>query len=104
MNRPVTLPPAVATEQDNGLLTLEDILRRGVSNLSACQTAAGDMSGEGLSGLARSFFFAGARSLLVSHWSVNDRATQALMTEVFRRQARDKTMSRAEALRQGCWR
>jgi CHAT domain-containing protein len=69
--------------------------------LSACNTAAGDDSGEGLAGLARAFFFAGARSLLVSYWSVEDRATQVLMTEVFQRYAKDKTMPRAEALRQG---
>lgn len=69
--------------------------------LSACNTAAGDGSGEGLAGLARAFFFAGARSLLVSYWSVEDRATQSLMTEVFQRYAADKTMPRAEALRQG---
>ena len=51
--------------------------------LSACNTGAADGSGEGLSGLARGFFFAGAPTLLVSHWSVDDRATQALMTDVF---------------------
>ena len=69
--------------------------------LSACNTAAADGSGEGLSGLARAFFFAGARSVLVSYWSVDDRATPELMTEIFRRYARDLTVSRAEALRQG---
>jgi CHAT domain-containing protein len=57
--------------------------------------------GEGLTGLARAFFFAEARSLLVSHWSVEDRATQTLMTEVFRCYSKDPTLSRAEALRQG---
>jgi CHAT domain-containing protein len=54
-----------------------------------------------LSGLARAFFFAGAPTLLVSHWSVDDRATQALMTLVFERYAKEPSMSRAEALRQG---
>jgi len=49
----------------------------------------------------RAFFFAGARTLLVSHWSIDDRATQALMTAVFRRYARAPTVARAEALRQG---
>ena len=38
---------------------------------------------------------------MVSHWSVDDRATQALMTEVFRRYAADRTVARADALRQG---
>ncbi|MFQ5842745.1 MAG: CHAT domain-containing protein, partial [Thermodesulfobacteriota bacterium] len=69
--------------------------------LSACNTALANGSSEGLSGLVRAFFFAGARSLLVSHWSVDDRATQTLMTEVFRRYAKGKTMARSEVLRRG---
>ena len=69
--------------------------------LSACNTAADDGSGEALSGLARAFFYAGAASLLVSQWSVDDVATRVLMTEVFRRQADDPALPRAEALRQG---
>ena len=47
--------------------------------LSACNTAAGDGSpgGQGLSGLARAFFFAGTESILVSHWpTVSDAATK----------------------------
>ena len=51
--------------------------------LSACNTAAPDGSGEGLSGLTRAFFYAGAPSLLVSQWAVNDAATQRLMTFTF---------------------
>ena len=69
--------------------------------LSACNTGGGDGSGQGLSGLARAFFYAGAKSLLVSHWSVDDQATQVLMTEIFQRYAQQKTMSPAEALQQG---
>lgn len=102
----VLTPPDQPNEQDNGLLGLEDILSLKLSNtdwviLSACNTAAADGSSEGLSGLVRAFFFAGTPSLLVSHWSVEDRATQAPMTEIFQRYARDKTMARSEALRQG---
>ena len=102
----VLTPPATPSEEDDGLLGLQDILGLRLVNtdwvvLSACNTAADDGSGEGLSGLARAFFFAGARSVLVSHWSVEDRATQTLMTEVFHRYAADKTLARAEAVRQG---
>jgi CHAT domain-containing protein len=53
-----------------------------------------------LSGLARAFFFAGAKGLLVSQWSVDDRATQALMTEIFTRYGKDQ-LTPAAALRQG---
>ena len=53
--------------------------------LSACNTAASDgrPGGEGLSGLARAFFYAGARSVLVSHWEVSDSATTALISDTF---------------------
>jgi CHAT domain-containing protein len=69
--------------------------------LSGCNTAAADRGGEGLSGLVRAFFFAGAPTVLATHWSVEDRATQAFMSEVFRRYASNRTLSWAEAVRQG---
>jgi CHAT domain-containing protein len=49
--------------------------------LSACNTGGpnGGEAGESLSGLARSFFYAGARSLLVTHWPVNDQITRILV-------------------------
>ena len=99
-------PPARATETDDGLLRLEDIVGLILTNtewvvLSACNTGAADGSGEGLSGLARGFFFAGAPTLLVSHWSVDDRATQALMTNVFEGYAKNQAARRAELVRQG---
>jgi len=102
----VLTPPTTPTDEDDGLLDLENILELKLLNtdwviLSACNTGAPDGNGEGLSGLARVFFFAGGSSLLVSHWSVDDRATQTLMTEVFRQYAADPTAARAEVLRQG---
>jgi CHAT domain-containing protein len=73
--------------------------------LSACNTAG--TSGRArlspevpLSGLVHAFFFAGAPALLVSHWFVEDRATQTLMTELFRRWAADPSVPRAEQLSQ----
>jgi CHAT domain-containing protein/Tfp pilus assembly protein PilF len=100
----VLTPPSVPSDEDDGLLRLDDIVGLKLVQtdwvvLSACNTAASDGSGEGLSGLVRAFFFAGAPTLLVSHWSVEDQATRALMTEVFRRYAQDQARSRAEALR-----
>ena len=69
--------------------------------LSACNTAGpdGKLGGESLSGLARAFFYAGARALLVSHWAVASRATVLLTTATFDAQAKDATLGRAEALR-----
>ena len=64
--------------------------------LSACNTAAGGArNAEALSGLARAFFYAGARSLLVSHWSNYSNSTSQLISEAVTRAA---GMGRAKAL------
>jgi CHAT domain-containing protein len=48
--------------------------------LSACNTASAEKAGvEALSGLARAFFYAGARSLIVSNWEVNSDSAVTLM-------------------------
>ena len=67
--------PDNPSADDDGLLTASRVAKLTLDAdwavLSACNTAAGDKPGaEGLSGLARAFFYAGARSLLVSHWPV----------------------------------
>ena len=69
--------------------------------LSACNTAAGDGTPDagGLSGLARAFFYAGARSLLVSNWPVWSKAAVALTTGTFAELAKDPKIGRYEALR-----
>ena len=52
--------------------------------LSACQTGLGkDVKGEGLVGLTRGFMYAGAARVVVSLWSVNDKATADLMTKFY---------------------
>ena len=52
--------------------------------LSACNTASPQQTGgETMSGLARAFLYAGARSLLVSHWSVDSIATADLSKRFF---------------------
>jgi CHAT domain-containing protein len=49
--------------------------------VSACNTAGpGGAAGESLSGLARAFFFAGTRGLLVTHWSVDDDSAEFITT------------------------
>jgi CHAT domain-containing protein len=97
--------PDKPTDLDNGLLTASEIAQLKLDAdwavLSACNTAAEEKPGaEALSGLARAFFYAGARSLVVSHWSVSDEATARLMIGTFRASARDPKLSHAEALRQ----
>jgi CHAT domain-containing protein len=77
-----------AERRDDGLLTTSEIAQLRLQAdwvlLSACNTAAPDaQSAPGMSGLSRAFFHAGARSLLVSHWRVDDDATQALVARLF---------------------
>lgn len=85
----VLTPPTEATPDDDGYLTASEAAQLRLNAdfvvLSACNTAASDgrPGGQGLSGLARAFFHAGARSLLVSHWEVSDQATTALITGTF---------------------
>jgi len=85
----VMTPPEVASETDDGYLTASEAAQLRLNAefvvLSACNTAASDgrPGGEGLSGLARAFFYAGARSVLVSHWEVSDAATTTLITGAF---------------------
>ncbi len=67
--------------------------------LSACQTALGRITGDGVLGLARSFLVAGARSVVVSQWSVSDDATMELMTEFYRAYL-NEGQSKARSLRQ----
>ena len=68
--------------------------------LSACNTIAGDKPGaEALSGLARAFFYAGARALLVSHWAVDSNAATKITTATFEFIKSKPLVGRAEALR-----
>jgi CHAT domain-containing protein len=97
--------PDVADVDGDGLLTMEEILSLKLDAdwvvLSACNTAAGlDAGAEAASGLGRAFFYAGSRALLVTNWSVDSASARQLVTDLFRRQAADAGLSRAEALRQ----
>ncbi|WP_339031432.1 CHAT domain-containing tetratricopeptide repeat protein [Bradyrhizobium symbiodeficiens] len=99
----LTLPDK-PTSDDDGLLTASRIAKLKLDAdwavLSACNTAAGDKPGaEGLSGLARAFFYAGARALLVSHWPVDSDAAVRLTTGAFSELAAHPGIGRAEALR-----
>jgi len=72
----------------NGFLRANDIynlkLPAELVVLSACQTGLGkEIKGEGLVGLTRGFMYAGAARVVVSLWSVNDKATADLMTRFY---------------------
>ena len=100
----VLTPPEVPTEANDGLLTASEIATLKLNAdwvvLSACNTAAGGSEGaEALSGLARAFFYAGARALLVSHWAVYSTAATELTTKTFATLAASPGLGRAEAFR-----
>lgn len=97
--------PERPTELDDGLLTSSEVAQLKLNAdwvvLSACNTMAGDKPGaEAMSGLARAFFYAGARSLLVTHWAVDSAAATRLTTSTFDLMKKDPAVGRAEALRQ----
>ena len=101
----VLSPPTAATPQDDGLLTASEVAELKLDAewviLSACNTAAGTGYGaDALSGLARSFFYAGARSLLVSHWPVRSDAAVALTTRAIATLKTSPSTGRSVAMRQ----
>jgi len=89
--------------EKNGVMSLHDIYNMDLSAeltvLSACQTALGkDIKGEGFVGLTHSFISAGSKSVVASLWKVDDRATAALMEELYQSMLQ-KGLSPAAALR-----
>ena len=101
----VLTPPKIGTDDDDGLLTASEVAQLKLNAdwviLSACNTASSDgkPGAEGLSGLARSFFYAGARALLVSHWPVETNSSVELTTGIFEEMKNNPEIGRAEALR-----
>lgn len=74
--------------QEDGLLQTREIFNlkfnADLVTLSACQTAYGALiRGEGIEGLSRAFFYAGASSLILSLWPINDQATSQLMDRFY---------------------
>ena len=96
--------PAQPTVDDDGLLTASEVAQLKLNAdwvvLSACNTIAGDKPGaEALSGLARAFFYAGARALLVSHWAVASDAATRVTIATFDILKADPKLGRAEGMR-----
>lgn len=87
---------------EDGVLTSQEIsyldfYELDLITLSACQTAQGDVTSDGIFGLQRGFKKAGAKSILMSLWNVDDKATNKLMTEFYTNWL-SKSMSKYDAL------
>lgn len=98
-------PAITGGGEEDGMLTMEEILGLKLKAdwvvLSACNSAAaGGQSSESVSGLGRAFFYAGAKSLLVTNWAVETESARMLTTDAFRRQAANPALPRAQALQQ----
>ncbi|HYA41548.1 MAG TPA: CHAT domain-containing protein [Syntrophobacteraceae bacterium] len=98
--------PALVVSKGTGLLNASDVARLKMNAelvvLSACDSGgpSGQTGGQSLSGLARSFFYAGARSMIVSHWELLDKPSVELLTTMFKDLAAEN-ISFAEALKKG---
>jgi len=97
-----TRPELSSLELTDGRLTVYEIfnlqLDADIITLSACDTGLGhEVSGEGIVGMNRAFFYAGAKSLVVSLWPVSDRSTSDLMYDFYRHLG--KSEEKREALR-----
>lgn len=85
-NRFLLHEPLDGTE--NGFFSAREVSNMNLENtelviLSACETGLGDITGDGVFGLQRGFKKAGANSILMSLWKVDDEATCKLMTEFY---------------------
>ncbi len=99
----IMLSAPIGENKDDGALQMAEVMRLKLNadlvTLSACRTGLGRMlHGEGIIGLTRAFLYAGADSVVVSLWNVNDIATASLMKSFYKNL--NQGLSKDDALRQ----
>jgi CHAT domain-containing protein len=96
---------AAGPDEDDGILTAEEVASLNLQGtewavLSACGTGLGQIkAGEGVLGLRRAFQIAGARTVIMSLWSVDDQATRAWMRGLYDGRL-NKHLNTADAVRE----
>ena len=90
------------------ILTMRDVLRVKMRArlvvLSCCHSAQGEIKAEGVVGIARAFLGAGARSILVSLWAIDDKATLEFMKNFYQLLVKGKSASEALNQTMNCMR
>ena len=90
------------------ILTMRDVLRVKMRAklvvLSCCHSAQGEIKAEGVVGIARAFLGAGARSVLVSLWAIDDKATLEFMKNFYQLLVKGKSVSEALNQAMNCMR
>ncbi len=91
---------ATPPEEDDGIVTANEVAQLNLQGtqlvtLSACETALGAYSFDGVQGLTRGFKQAGVESMLVSLWSVNDKSTAMLMSSFYQYWSKGETKQQA---------
>ena len=96
---PNPIPQSRAPVEEDFVLTIKDVMniqmRARLVVLSCCHSARGEIKAEGVVGIARAFLGAGARSVLVSLWAINDEATIEFMRSFYQHLEQGKSASAA---------
>ena len=96
---PNTTRSSSIPDKEDYLLTMKDVLKTQIRArlvvLSCCHSAWGEVKAEGVVGIARAFLGAGARSVLVSLWAIDDEATMEFMEFFYRQLVNGRSASEA---------
>ena len=104
----IALAPNSTCSEADFILTMKDVkqvqLRARLVVLSCCHSAQGEIKAEGVVGIARAFLGAGARSVLVSLWAIDDKATLEFMKNFYQHLVAGKSASEALNRAMNCMR